>query len=287
MHFAKNTASIFALLFITACGGGGGGSAPAPTPTASPPPPPPPPPPVAQSADPTQFEDQPILRGLTFSSGYSNDMNPMVRMFAGGGAVGDVDGDGDLDIFVTPGNTGPNLLYLNQGGAGFSEDAAGAGLAFTKSATETFRQSGPVFGDLDGDGDLDLFIGGLEGDPSQIFQNNGSGQFTNVTAGSGVDFMSSPYTISAALGDYDNDGDLDLAMAHWGTPRDQNNPGETETLWRNESSVGTISFTPVSQAAGISSELGLDRTGGVLGEDHDYTFAPGFADIDGDGDQDL
>ncbi|NQY13598.1 MAG: CRTAC1 family protein [Henriciella sp.] len=287
MHFAKNTASIFALLFITACGGGGGGSAPAPTPTASPPPPPPPPPPVAQSADPTQFEDQAILRGLTFSSGYSNDMNPMVRMFAGGGAVGDVDGDGDLDIFVTPGNTGPNLLYLNQGGAGFSEDAAGAGLAFTKSATETFRQSGPVFGDLDGDGDLDLFIGGLEGDPSQIFQNNGSGQFTNVTAGSGVDFMSSPYTISAALGDYDNDGDLDLAMAHWGTPRDQNNPGETETLWRNESSVGTISFTPVSQAAGISSELGLDRTGGVLGEDHDYTFAPGFADIDGDGDQDL
>jgi hypothetical protein len=214
-------------------------------------------------------------------------MNPMVRMFAGGGAVGDVDGDGDLDIFITPGNTGPNLLYLNQGGAGFSEDAAGAGLAFTKSATETFRQSGPVFGDLDGDGDLDLFIGGLEGDPSQIFQNNGGGQFTNVTAGSGVDFMSSPYTISAALGDYDNDGDLDLAMAHWGTPRDQNNPGETETLWRNDSSGGTISFTPVSQAAGISSELGLDRTGGVLGEDHDYTFAPGFADIDGDGDQDL
>ncbi|MEL6416090.1 MAG: CRTAC1 family protein, partial [Pseudomonadota bacterium] len=124
-------------------------------------------------------------------------------------------------------------------------------------------------------------------DPSQVFQNDGSGQFTNVTAGSGIDFMSSTHTISAALGDYDGDGDLDIAMAHWGTPRDQNNPGETETLWRNETIGGTIRFTAVSQDAGISAELGLDRTGGVLGEDHDYTFAPGFADIDSDGDQDL
>ena len=275
----------FALFFITACGGGGG-STPTATPTASPPPPPPPPP-AAQSATPTQFEDQAVLRGVVYASGYSNDLNAMVRLFTGGGAVGDVDGDADLDVFIVPGNSGPNLLYLNQGGTGFTEDAASAGLAFTKSATETYRQSGPVFADMDGDGDLDLFLGGLEGDPSQVFQNDGAGAFTNVTAGSGLDFMSSPYTISAAFGDYDGDGDLDLAMAHWGTPRDQNNPGETETLWRNDSSLTKIAFTAVSMSAGISTELGLDRSGGVLGEDHDYTFAPGFADIDGDGDQDL
>ena len=286
MNFETRAISFFALFFITACGGGGG-SSPAVTPSASPPPSPPPPPPAAQSANPTSFEEQASLRGITFSSGYSDDMNPMIRLFAGGGAVGDIDADGDLDIFIVPGNTGPNLLYLNQGGAGFREDASGAGLAFTKSATETYRQSGPIFGDLDGDGDLDLFLGGLENDPSQIFQNDGTGQFTDVTAGSGIDFMSSPHTISAALGDYDGDGDLDMAMAHWGTPRDRNNPGETETLWRNETTGGAIKFTAVSQQAGISSELGLDRTGGVLGEDHDYTFAPGFADIDGDGDQDL
>ncbi len=227
------------------------------------------------------------MRGLVFSSGYTNDMNAMVRLFAGGGAVGDIDNDGDLDVFITPGNTGPNRLYLNQGGNGFTEDAAAAGLAYTKSAIETYRQSGPLFGDMDGDGDLDLFLGGLEGDPTQVFRNDGTGQFANVTAGSGFDFMSSPYTISAAMGDFDGDGDLDLAMAHWGTPRDQNNPGETETLWRNDSTLTQIRFTAVSRAAEVSSELGLDRSGGVLGEDHDYTFAPGFADIDGDGDQDL
>ena len=186
MNFETRVISFFALFFITACGGGGG-SSPAVTPSASPPPSPPPPPPAAQSADPTSFEEQASLRGITFSSGYSDDMNPMIRLFAGGGAVGDIDADGDLDIFIVPGNTGPNLLYLNQGGAGFREDASSAGLAFTKSATETYRQSGPIFGDLDGDGDLDLFLGGLENDPSQIFQNDGTGVFSetliNVTAG--------------------------------------------------------------------------------------------------------
>lgn len=282
-----NAYALFALFFIAACGGGGGsGSTPATTPSASPPPPPPPPP-AARSATPTRFDEQAVLRGVVHASGYSNDLNAMVRLFAGGGAVGDVDNDGDLDVLIVPGNSGPNLLYLNQGGSGFTEDAASAGLAFTKTATETYRQSGPVFADLDGDGDLDLFLGGLEGDPSQVFQNDGAGIYTNVTAGSGFDFMSSPYTVSAALGDYDGDGDLDLAMAHWGTPRDQNSPGETETLWRNDSTLTKIEFTAVSAPAGISSELGLDRSGGVLGEDHDYTFAPGFADIDGDGDQDL
>ncbi|MEL6825608.1 MAG: CRTAC1 family protein [Pseudomonadota bacterium] len=287
MSARSNFIICFALFFISACGGGGGGgSTPTTTPTTASPPPPPPPT-AAASATPTRFEDQAVLRGVVFASGYSNNLNQMVRLFAGGGAVGDIDADGDLDVFIVPGNSGPNLLYLNQGGAGFVEDAASAGLAFTKNATETYRQSGPVLADMDGDGDLDLFIGGLEGDPSQVFSNDGSGRFTNVTAGSGFDFMSSPYTISAALGDYDGDGDLDMAMAHWGTPRDQTNPGETETLWRNDSTSVKIEFTAVSAPAGISTEIGLDRSGGVLGEDHDYTFAPGFADIDGDGDQDL
>lgn len=286
MRYTIYVALFFAILFIGACGGGGGGGpTPAPTPVAAPPPPAPPA--VTQSTMPTQFEEQSILRGIVYASGYSNDMNAMVRQFAGGGAVGDVDADGDLDIFIVPGNTGPNLLYLNQSGAGFTEDAAGAGLAYTKSATETYRQSGPVFADMDGDADLDLFLGGLEGDPSQIFRNDGAGKFTDVTAGTGIDRMSSPYTISAAFGDYDGDGDLDLAMAHWGTPRSQTAPGETETLWRNDTTGGSILFTAVSATLGISDALGLNLSSGVLGEDHDYTFAPGFADIDGDGDQDL
>lgn len=285
MNLNPRAAGIIAAIFIGACGGGGGSSPTVSGPVASPPPPPPPAP--VQLATPTQFEEQSVLRGIVHSAGYTTDMNAMVRLFAGGAASGDIDGDGDLDVLVLRGNTGPNLLYINLGGTGFTEDAAGAGLAYTKSATENYRQSGPVFGDLDGDGDLDLFLGGLENDPSQVFTNDGNGGFTDATAGSGLGFLNSIHTVSAAMGDYDRDGDLDLAMAHWGTPRDQINPGETETLWRNDSGPAGFSFTAVSRSAGISNQLGLDRVGGVLGDNHDYSFAPSFADINDDGFPDL
>ena len=211
----------------------------------------------------------------------------MVREFAGGAASGDVDGDGDIDVFVLRGDTEPNLLYLNQGGNDFREAAVDAGLAYTLGATTNGRHSGPTFGDLDGDGDLDLLMGGLEGDPIRLYINDGGGKFTDATAGSGFDAATSLYTISIAMGDYDNDGDLDVAMAHWGTPRDPNNPGETETLWRNDSDVSSVKFTPVSSASGISDLLAFDLPQGVLGPNYDYSFAPSFADINNDGDQDL
>jgi len=73
---------------------------------------------------------------------------------------------------------------------------------------------------MDGDGDLDPFIGALEYDPPQLFRNNGDRTFTNVAASSGVDTIASRYTVSAAFGDYDLDGDLDMFLTHWGTPRD-------------------------------------------------------------------
>ena len=210
----------------------------------------------------------------------------MVRQFAGGAASGDVDGNGFVDVFIVRGNAEQNLLFLNDGSA-FRETAATAGLDYTGGAMTNLRHSGPVFADVDNDGDLDLFIGGLEGDDSKLFLNDGSGIFTDETMGSGIDAMTSDYTISAAFGDYDLDGDLDLALAHWGTPRNSNAPGETETLWRNDSTASGIRFTPVSQAAGIANELALDLEAGVLGQDTDYTFAPSFADINGDGYPDL
>ena len=218
------------------------------------------------------------------SFGFSAGLNPMVAQFAGGAAAGDIDNDGDIDVFVARGDTGPNLLYVNQGGTRFVESAAAAGLAYSLGGSSNGRHSGPTFGDLDGDGDLDLLLGGLEGGPTKLFANDGSGGFTDVTAGSGFDKASAEQTISVALGDYDADGDLDVLMAHWGTPRNPTVPGETETLWRND---GGMSFTPASQVSGISTLLAFDLPQGVLGPNYDYTFAPGFADIDGDRDLDI
>ena len=173
--------------------------------------------------------------GIGFQHGYENPTAySMPEMFAGGAAAGDYDNDGDIDLFIVRGDMGPNLLYSNRGDGSFIEVAEHAGVAYTKSpaGSQNYRHSGPTFADLDGDADLDLFIGGIEGDPSKIYRNNGDGTFSDVTAGSGIDNMGARYTISAAFGDYDLDGDLDMFLSHWGTPRTVGNPGRTEHLWR-------------------------------------------------------
>jgi len=232
------------------------------------------------------FRDVTNQKGVDHASEFSEAYIEMPRYFAGGAASGDVDNDGDIDVFITRGDTQPNLLYINEGNV-FTDRAEFAGLALPNTGVSNYKLSGPVFADMDGDRDLDLFVGGINNDPSLLFQNNGDGTFSDITVGSGIDLMTSKNTISAAFGDYDLDGDLDIAMAHWGSPRDRLNPSETETLWRNDSDSSGIKFTAVSASSGISGEIALDLTDGVLGVDHDYTFAPNFSDINNDGYPDL
>ena len=223
--------------------------------------------------------------GIGFQHGYENPTAySMPEMFAGGAAAGDYDNDGDIDLFIVRGDMGPNLLYSNRGDGSFIEVAEKAGLAYTKSpaGSHNYRHSGPAFADLDGDADLDLFIGGIEGDPSKLYQNNGDGTFTDVTPGSGIDNMGSHYTISAAFGDYDLDGDLDMFLSHWGTSRAVGNPGRTEHLWRNDSSDAELRFTDVSLEAGISGAIIMHTFEGALPGDRDYTFTPTFVRIDDD-----
>ncbi|MEM8724893.1 MAG: CRTAC1 family protein [Pseudomonadota bacterium] len=275
---------------LSACGGedsspapvagpiGGGGPTPSPAPVAS----------ATLPAGPiTTFANRTAQMQVVHDFGFTAGLNPMVAQFAGGAASADIDGDGDLDVFITRGDSGPNLLYVNQGGARFEERAAAAGLAFTLGAGANGRHSGPTFADIDGDGDLDLLLGGLESGPTKLFINDGSGNFSDATAGSGFDNATTAQTISMALGDYDGDGDLDVLMAHWGTARNPANPGETETLWRNDSTAGAPRFTPVSQVSGVANLLAFELPTGVLGPNFDYTFAPNFVDIDGDRDLDI
>lgn len=283
---ARPARAILVLIGVAALAGCGGAAPPSSTPSASAPPPSAPAAPALPVGPTPTFLDQTTTSGIDFDFGFSASVNPMVRQFAGGAASGDVDGDGDLDVFIVRGDTGPNLLYLNDGAGRFQEAAAAAGLATTGDAVNA-RHSGPVFGDLDGDSDLDLVIGGLESDPTKLYLNDGNGRFTDATTGSGFQSMSSRQTISMALGDYDRDGDLDLAMAHWGTPRNSAFPGETETLWRNDSAAGSVRFTPVSASVGVNALLALNSPQGVLGANVDYSFSPSFSDVDSDGDQDI
>ena len=269
-----------ALLLLTACGGGGGGDTTPSTGSGSNPPPPPPPP-----AATTQFVDITDDTGLLFRVRFPERQtgeHPEIADIAGGVGAGDYDNDGDVDLFIVTGGVGSNLLYRNTGNNTFENVAVSAGLAFTKSSSENYRHSGPTFADMDGDGDLDLFLGGLQGDPSMIFANNGDGTFTDVTGGSGINTLAAEQNISAAFGDYDLDGDLDLFVSHWATQRNFNTPGDTEHLWRNDSDASGIRFTSVSVSSGISSTiLSLNDT---LADSRsaDFTFSPTFARINDD-----
>src|SRR5688572_28594815 len=155
---------------VPGCGGGGDGG------DGGNPPPPPPPPPLS-----LQFSNITASTGISFVHGIVNPTDSKAEMFAGGVAAGDYDGDGDVDLYVVRGNIGPNLLYRNDGSNHFTDVAAAAGVDHAAPGGGGYLHSGPTFADVDGDGDLDLFVGGMEGDPCILYSNDGDGTFTDVT----------------------------------------------------------------------------------------------------------
>jgi len=271
------TGPLLGSFVIVSCGGGGGsdGGAPAPQPETVAP---------APTVVTSRFTEVTASSGISFAVAFSHRPDDVfdIPHFSGGVASGDYDDDGDIDLFVVRGNVGPNLLYRNRGDNTFEDVAAAAGLANTRSAFQNYRHSGPAFADMDGDGDLDLFIGGVQGDPSFVFRNNGDGTFTDVTAGSGIDRLRSQQNVSSAFGDYDLDGDVDLLLAHWGTPRSNSNPGDTEHLWRNDSTPDAIRFVSVSVEAGLSPGIQNLQDPRAMRSEIDATYAPSFAHLNDD-----
>ena len=259
-----------ALLAVAACGGGGGGGTPAPPPIA-------PPAPVAPDQPALRFTEQSAAVGLTRPWGYTHSPTSDPEYMASGLAAVDYDADGDIDVYVAGGNVAPNRLFENQGDGAFVDVAADVGLDLVH------KGSGPTFADIDGDGDLDLFIGAVENDPYYLMENR-DGTFVDVTAASGL-AMFAANTFSAAFADYDEDGDLDMALAHWGNAERD----DTETLWRNN---GDWTFESYSRQSRIAETL-IDSSDPeelqirAPAFRRDNSFTPNFADIDSDGDLDL
>jgi len=183
---------------------------PAPAPRATPPPKPAQPGlerapfPVRVATDGPLFEAvDPKVAGVDFEHRWPKKTKhrwEFANAFAGGGvALGDYDGDGRPDLYLTR-PVGGGRLYRNLGEWRFEDVTEKVGLATDGWTT------GAAFADFDGDGDLDLFVAAYKGQ-NRLYVNDG-GRFTEGAKAAGLDFAGA--SVSGAFADYDRDGDLDL-----------------------------------------------------------------------------
>ncbi len=193
-----------------------------------------------------------------------------------GAAFGDVDGDRLPDLYVSN-MGGPNRLYHNVGDGSFKDEAVAAGVTEPKDSFATW------FFDYDNDGDLDLYCtcyqmgartgelcayykdGKAPSDSQRLYENLGQGRFRDVTKERGL--ARPVFPMGSNFGDVDNDGYPDLYLGT-GDP-------DFQSLWPNilyRNDAGKR-FQDVTTATGTGH---LQKGHGVC-----------FADIDGDGDQDL
>ncbi len=116
----------------------------------------------------------------------------------------DHDKDGNLDIFVANDarDIAPDVLYRNDDDGTFTDVAVQSGVASSDSSY------GPAWADYDGDNHIDFMLIKV-GNPSRLYRNQRDSTFTDTTNGAGIGTF---WLSSAAWGDYDNDGDLDLYL---------------------------------------------------------------------------
>src|SRR5882762_8838769 len=160
----------------------------------------------------------PEATGITFANTLSQDsvvniFNYLYYYNGGGVAVGDIDGDGLLDLYFTS-NLGRNRLYRNLGHFRFEDITDRAGVADSVG-----WKSGVTMADVNGDGRLDIYVSGVNYLGMQgrnvLYINNGDGTFTDRTKEYGLDFAG--YSTQAVFFDYDGDGDLDMYLLNSST----------------------------------------------------------------------
>ena len=178
-------------------------------------------------------------------------------------ALGDLDADGDLDIFFGNSSYLPNSIWINQGGlqGGIEGVFADSGQSLGTGPTR-----GVSLGDLDGDGDLDAFVANRADHPNLVWINQGGLQGGTIgqLADSGQ-LLGDSWSYDVELGDVDNDGDLDAFVANHGPFAVAD--GDASQIWLNN---GTGVFSDSGQLLGDTSSRAVS-----------------LGDVDGDGDLDA
>lgn len=244
-----------------------------------------------------EFTERSAGSGIDFSYRTGADAGRFAILESLGGGVGllDFDRDGASDVFL-PGGGGygpdkeirglPPALYRNQRGWQFRDVSKPSGVA-----EASHYSHGAAAGDCDGDGFADVLVTGYGG--LRFFRNQGDGTFAEAAAASGL--TDTLWSSSAAWGDFDRDGHLDLYVAHyvnWSFENDPHCPGPSphprdvcppreflplpHTLYMSN---GDGTFRDDSGSAGLRN--GKDEEG------HGKGLGVVAADLDLDGDLDI
>ncbi|MBV6512333.1 MAG: hypothetical protein FMNOHCHN_01830 [Ignavibacteriaceae bacterium] len=172
-----------------------------------------------------------------------------------GSTWGDYDNDGDEDLYVTNWYGQPNLLYINNGNGTFTQITGSA-----VSTNNTFSEAAS-WGDMDNDGDLDLYVCNSDGDRrNNLYRNNGDGSFTRITTGVAV--TETYYSRNADWIDINNDGKPDLFVTNEG------NQHENVYYGNGDGTFTKAVLAPLTTSAG-------------------NTTSSSWEDVDNDGDFDL
>jgi hypothetical protein len=204
------------------------------------------------------YENNSSTNGIVFSD-VTDHAEIQISTWANGVAIGDVDGDGNEDIYVTC--HGPNILLMNNGDGTFRDTTGSARVGDQGWGTSA------AFGDLDGDGDLDLYVcnylvfdptsppararykgqsvlGGPHGMIPQadvVYENLGDGTFQNVTIPWG--FTTTPsFALNVAILDFTGDGIVDVFVG---------NDSMSNKLYVNAGDSNTT-FTDVGLQSGVA-----------------------------------
>jgi hypothetical protein len=192
----------------------------------------------------------------------------------------DFNADGWMDIYVANDKT-PNHLWMNQKNGTFKDVALMAGAAYNADG-KALSGMGVTAADFDNDGDEDIFVTNLTGEPNSLFQNDGAGNFEDVTNLYGLGHSSFAFTGFGTLWfDYDNDGRLDLFVANGEVRIIDSQRGtafpfsQKNQLFHNEAGRMKQTYREVTSEAGNVFNL-LEVSRGAA-----------FGDLDNDGDIDI
>jgi hypothetical protein len=168
---------------------------------------------VARSVEPIQFVDVTKASGITFQHGAQGNTagaKAGVSLMGSGAALCDYDNDGFLDLYLANSSSDSarsrGALYHNDGKGHFEDVTEKSGIRSSSLGM------GAYWGDFNNDGKPDLFLTNYG--PNILYQNNGDGTFKDVTAKAGVG-GDEHWHLSAAITDYDHDGDLDIFVGNY------------------------------------------------------------------------